>query len=585
MTVGTPRRHGRPSNEAQRHRAYAGPLTVFALGSLFLVWRSTLGFDLRDGSYVIALSQRLSRGEVPFVDEISPHILGSALMAPTTHLWGVMVGSAGIVVVARLSYTLLAVVVAVVAWRALSPSFGRTSSALAVWAAVLALPYNIQAISYNTVPQLGLMLSTAAATAAVLRFHRGWAALASVTAAGASLAYFVVLPAAVALLLGAIQAQVLLRPTGVRRWSPVITAYLIAPGMLVGLMFLVWVTFVPGWAAVWDAFQAQSGRPGGIGFAPFYWHFIAGAKLLPIALMLALAGTFFRRPVWLRPFLLAAAGVALAMWAGEHGPPEIEPSQGRYAGALALVVVAVMGFPLMAWLWWRGSDAGLRVLSIIALPSGLLGMLITSAVTMSGAAYGAYAVPLGGLVLLTCLLTINASRALRASLSVSLLPAVVLNLAFAASLVAVIFNEGAFVHLDRRITEGPGAGLLVGEANDRNYQAVAALMQECPETASGFLSVWVPGAYLWWDRENSAPQYWLGPVETKAGYDYITQSGLRFDCVLAPSSLEGPDIPAGLRRELDSEYEPVTVRTLTGVAGDAAAQFSLFVRRGMADGT
>src|SRR5690606_38179011 len=136
----------------------------------------------------------------------------------------------------------------------------------------------------------------------------------------------------VLVLLGVIVAQVLFRPIGRWKVDSVFAVWVLLPGFIVGMAFLAWVTVVPGWTAVLSAYDVQSGVPGGIGLAAFYWHFVAGAKLLPIALMLSIGAILLRVTGASRPVLFTGSALALALWAGEHGPPGIEPTEGRYAG-------------------------------------------------------------------------------------------------------------------------------------------------------------------------------------------------------------------------------------------------------------
>lgn len=558
-----------------RLRQHRGAVGVALFGLVFLAWRATLGFDLRDGSYVVALGQRLARGEVPFVDELSPIIFGSVLLAPVIVLWEAIAGTDGVVLVARLAYVAMAAAVGWVSWRALAPFFGSTLSALAVLAGVLALPYNLQVLSYNTTPQLLLLLASAAGLAAVLGGSGRWGAVASTAAAVASVAHVGVLPGAMLLLLSILWARSRFGPTE-RATSARFVGCVLLPGFVVGCAFVAWIALVPGWEAVQVAVGVQADRPSGIALEAFYWHFLAGAKLLPV--FAALVGLGFLSRGRLRALLLGLSALSLTGWAGAFGPPEIEPSEGRYAGAVALVIVVTFLVPLVIWAVRAGERAFLA-LTAVAVPSALVGAVMTSAMTMSGAAYGAYAVPMAGVMALVVLGVGQASTHSRPVSGWGLVPAVGLNAALAASLLAVVFNEGAFIHARHRVPDGPAAGLLVGEASMHNHRAVSGLVDACPEGSTTFLSLWVPGAYLWWGQEGGAAQYWLGPVEDDDGYRYMARSGAVFDCILGPLEPGSEGLPAGLQALLDEQYLLVHERELHGVVGSEMSTFGLWVRR------
>ncbi|MGD8200634.1 hypothetical protein ACQE98_08230 [Ornithinimicrobium sp. W1679] len=459
----------------------------------------------------------------------------------------------------------------------IAPIFGSTPSALAVVAAVLSLPYNLQVVSYNTTPQLLLMVATAAGVPAVLRSSVGWAAVCSAAAATAAVSYVVILPSAGLILLAAAAAHVALLPSPGRKVDPRFAVALLAPGTLVGLAFLAWVSAVPGWMGVLQAFQAQSGRSGGGPIQDFYLHFVSGAKVLPLVVVVSVAALFAPlRDRW-RSALLTGAAAGLGLWGGEHGRPGIEPTDGRYAGALALAIVVTLGVPLFTWLMVKGRCRAHMTLGVLALPAAAVGVWTTSSITKSGPALGAYAVPLGGVVILVVLTLVLAAGEADKNRAVSLAPAVGVNAALVASLVAIVFSEGPLPHLDRRITEGPGLGLLVGNKAYQDYEALSGLMGSCPEGSRGFLSAWVPAAYLWWPDVGGGPQYWMGPDETTAAYSYIQDQGYEYECVLAPAGPDLRDLPPAFQDLLVSDYVVVEEARLTISGDDVPTSFAMYV--------
>ncbi|KRE37627.1 hypothetical protein ASG73_08185 [Janibacter sp. Soil728] len=547
-------------------------MSVFLVVGSFLTWRSTLGFDLRDSAYVTAIAQRMARGETPFVDELNPHSFGSLPAVPSLWLWHHIVGTSGVVLLGRLTFVVLVGLASVVAWRALSPHAGRTISAVAIATAVLALPYNQLVVSYNTTPQLALMVASCAGVAAVARGSRGWAAACGTSAMVASIGYFAVLPAAMVLIGSTLVGRALWvhgRPE--RAW----VFSLLGSGLLVGLVFLGWLTLVPGWGAVRDSLALLDSGAGdrGIGVEPFYWHFVAGARLLPLALLVATMSVAIRWPRGVREVLLGGAVALLALWGGEWGPPGQEPTAGKYAGAVALALLVVLAPAMTIWLG-RRRDRLLLLVVLIALPAAVVGFIATSAVTLSGAAYGAYAVPLSGMIVLIVLVlnaVVTDGGAPRWTQPIVFLPAV----AMVASLLSVVFNEGPVVTTTTRLAEGPGAGLSVGVDSGSDYAAVARLVAACTDPGGGLWAPGVPGAYLWVDRSAGVPQYWLSPHEFTSGLRVLGAVGTDPACVLAPSDTSPGGQGEPLARWLDDGYERRTSERLRTV-GEDGTRYALF---------
>ena len=108
-----------------------------------------------------------------FADEETSQALGFLPAAAFARLWTALFGTAGIVLALRLFYVALATSVGYVIYRALRPSFGAWVSALAAWLPLLAPPYNIFGVSYNTMAILGFSAAAALGLAAVRDTDRG----------------------------------------------------------------------------------------------------------------------------------------------------------------------------------------------------------------------------------------------------------------------------------------------------------------------------------------------------------------------------------------------------------------------------
>ncbi len=552
-------------------------LAIFVLGVAFLAWRATLGFDLRDGSYLVALAQRSARGEIVFRDELAPHILGSLGAAPILWVWQGVFGVDGVVLVARLTYVVYATVAAYVAWRAMRSVVHATTAAVGVTVAVLCIPYNIEVLSYNSAPQLLLLVSYAAGCAAVMHNSKSWAGTCSASAALAAVTYFAMLPAAVTLVGCVVLARLMLPPR--QRSVVTLIKWMVLPGVIVGLLFVAWLIAIPEWTAVTDAWttleDSAFGRRG-IPADAFYYHFVHGAKLLPLALIAALISALPFVGRYLRVLLQAGALGLLILWGGEFGPPGVEPQGGRYAGAVALAALVVFAVPVLTWLM-RLREPRMLAVALILVPPSVVGFLTTAMVTMSGAAYGAYALAFSGPLLLLVISIMTQAGETRYRPIVALTGLLLIG-TMVASLLAVIFNEGPFVHLRHRGTDGPTAGLLMGDGSSGDAAAVSRLLGHCPVG-----EVWapgLPGAYVWVNEDSRVPQYWLATFQLEPGFDAFQRSGSAPDCVLAPVDTSGETLPRAMRAWLDSNFEVQDRAAIDETdTAEGPVEYGVYVRR------
>jgi hypothetical protein len=144
--------------------------------AIFACWWSTVGADLSDDGHNIALAWRMSLGDAPFVDEMNPQATGVTFWLCRLRGYGRNCSASPDWCWRRgSSSSQWPSGVGFLAYRALRTALRPVTAAIAVAAPLMALPYHLGQISYNTMPILGLVLGTAAGFAAILRRDRRWA--------------------------------------------------------------------------------------------------------------------------------------------------------------------------------------------------------------------------------------------------------------------------------------------------------------------------------------------------------------------------------------------------------------------------
>ena len=120
---------------------------IIILAAALLLYRSFLGFDQTDESYYYALAKRLCQGDRPFVDEWYPSQFSSVLLKPFYKIYTFFVpDGTGIILAGRITYLVLAVLVAVFIFRNI-----HKNRKVALVAALLYLFYarqNVMGLSY-----------------------------------------------------------------------------------------------------------------------------------------------------------------------------------------------------------------------------------------------------------------------------------------------------------------------------------------------------------------------------------------------------------------------------------------------------
>jgi len=169
-----------------------GQRTIAAVGVLLLAvcaYRASLGISFVDDAHYAALTLRLAEGARPFADEMTTQVLGFLLAVPFAKAWTALFGMQGVVLALRLFYVALSALVSYAVYRLLRPSFGPVPAALAAVVPLLAPPFNILSVSYNTAAMLGLVLSVALCLASIRDDSPWLAAAAGASAALAAISY------------------------------------------------------------------------------------------------------------------------------------------------------------------------------------------------------------------------------------------------------------------------------------------------------------------------------------------------------------------------------------------------------------
>lgn len=145
--------------------------TAVALAAAVLLglvaYRTSLGVSFVDDSYYVVLPLRIAYGARPFVDEMSLQSLGFLLAVPFVRAWTWLFGMTGLVLASRLFYVALAAGAGFTVYRLLRPSFRPAVAGLAAAVPLLAPPFNLVALSYNTIAALCSILAVALAFSAL----------------------------------------------------------------------------------------------------------------------------------------------------------------------------------------------------------------------------------------------------------------------------------------------------------------------------------------------------------------------------------------------------------------------------------
>ncbi len=570
-----------PSGLADTGRRRRLVTRALLLGGLLAAgsWRATIGLDLGDGSHVVGLGMRLAQGDLPLADEMNLQALGSLPAAPFVWLWLNLVGNEGVILASRVSFVVLTALAGWVAWLALRPMVGPAVAGGAVVAAVIPAPYNLTTISYNTSPNLLLLVAASAGARAAQATDGRWAAGAGVAAVLAVLCNPVMAPAAgltlVLVVLLSRRRQVLVGCSlGVAASAALVATWLIV---------VVGVEHVRSTLDFTAAYQAQ--RISHSTRLHNAWEFYAttfSSTPVRIAVALAVLASLPPLPIRLRALLVAVVPLVLAPAAVREIPEGAQsevPMTGMTSGVLALVLIGVLLLPATVWaLQMRGprrpasgadgSDrvdrmdeedrvepgmdrgtstahaapaasfrpAGLGALLVVAvLPMAVQAPLISS-LTSSSPPWGAVA---GATAPALCaVLVATGSLARTASAGWWVVAAVTSTAVLFATHTIQPFRDPAPWRLSDRVDSGAATGILTSDIMHRSTQRLEEAVASCQRDGDGLLAYGVPAAFAFADGPMDTNILWLGAFRgaNQAAVDWIERTGREPTCIALSTS-------------------------------------------------
>lgn len=491
-----------------------GALAIAAAVGVLVVMASRLhyGVDFKDEAYYAAVSYRFVLGDRPFVDEMNFLQLPAMLTFPLVKAYVAATGgTSGLILFMREMWLLFAVVLAAAGFALLRTLMRWEAALIASLLPLVAVPFNIPSLSYNSMSAgllaLGMVVG---AWAAVHGRSRRW-----LLAAGLlhGLAVFAYPTLAVAVFAYAAALGVLYR----RRAAKALVAYLggaAAAGAVLAAIVL--AAGVPNALRDWHYMTSLAGYAGG------------GAKIVAIGQH---AGTFFaRQPLFLAALVL---GVVLFLTLGERG---------RWALLLPVVaVVTVQGLGL-AWdlsmyaitlyglvgvalgVALRGRPVAQRLYVWGVLPALFAGCVTayTSTNGFTNAAVGFYPALFATSGVLALVLPPSAEA--RRDLAKALVPWA-LAFVFAATVFQLarfqrnaVYHDVAPKYLQFQISAGPFAGLnttYAGAAFDAQLRQDVARYVRPGQTVLFFDDF--PAGYLYSKARPAANALWLSDSDNRFG--------------------------------------------------------------------
>ena len=513
-------------------RLLLGASVIFLVG--LAVWRATLGLSFFDDGHYAAIPYYFAQGGVPLASDMTIQSLGFLASAPIAFLWSAIFGTTGLVLALRIFYIALAVAGGVVIFRALRPSVGDVPALVAAVAPLLAPPYNIIGVSYNTVGVLAYAVALALAHSA-LRDRDGRAAVWS----GAALALGAVSypPLAVGGLLFVACFAILAHN---RRLS----LSLLGGGAAVVAIFGAWVVLVPGLAAARRALDYSSSMWGQMA-APLtrlesYLRRLRSAftlrSLAPMWL-LAVTAALPRIPPRVRAAALALVPLAAAapglraLYLGND-----QNFFGSRGSALLILVTAALAVPVVAWAL-RAKHRPLLQLLALSASMSVANYLIVATSTNSGFEWGiAFTglAPLAATLLCGWALAARDMRAPWATRAAAMaLVGVLIVMLFART-----FKDANPLDLHERIRHGAAAGVVTTEARARAIAADEAIGSRWVAEDDGVLVIASPLSYLLVGGRARTNAIWLniGPSD-QAAVDYFERTGKRPDVIFVALSV------------------------------------------------
>lgn len=497
----------RPTGPEASQRRVDRPWPIVAVAVVVVVlaaWRTTLGMSFLDDGYYAAGALRLASGAHLFVDEMFVQSLGFLAVVPFAQLWVWLFGLTGVVAAMRVFYVVLAAVAGTGIYRLLRHSFGRWASLLAVAAPLLAPPYNLLAVSYDTSGALGMILGCVLVFAAIRDSNRRYATAAGAAAAFGALSYPPLAVAAIALLV----------TLAIRGRDRRLTGAMVLGAAAVVGTFAVWLFATTSLSEIGTAYSfivgtwvRSSGPQHGTRILLSLRQFIHAMSarwivplwvwFAPAAIASYLAGRDARIVNHLRTRAIAITLIpvsllvpTVAYWlALGHRTISLETVGGNFLIAFAVF----SAWPMFEKL--RRTKSDLRDLTLIALPASLVGFLIVVLSSASPLMWGSYVVGLGPLIVAVLVWWatevdegFGSAKAALAVLAV-LLVTLVLLFGYAFK------SDRGPLGVRNTISSGAYAGITVGHRRAAQIEDLARVGKRWVTPTTTVAVVALPGAY------------------------------------------------------------------------------------------
>lgn len=525
-----------PAHRTPRERLTTGALGVLLVA--FGAWRAVWGIDFGDGAHAVALALRVADGDVPFRDEMNLQVLGALPAVPVLWLWSTLVGNEGIVLVARLWYVCLAAGVAALVYRVLRDRLGSGGALTVAVAAVVAAPYNLLYVSYNTVPTLALVV--AVVVGAVVVDRRDGVAPRGAFVAGAAAAVAVVAHPATG-----VGVLALVVAWGLCWRSPRVLAAAALGAAVPVVALAVWVLLVPGPESLVETVRYtlsyQELRPGtgtrllrqvlAHGELLSRWAYVPAALLAVVA---TLSSVPRRVRGWLLVLLPPAAVLPSLPLLLEDGPVRVGAASGTVALVLCLALALPVGLRVL-----RSGPTWLRHLLGPSAALAVVGTPVMAATTTAGPRWGVMVATVAPLLaaLVAGLLWVLIEDLPPRSLPDRLAPrtvSVLLVLLLLGTHSLLSFRNGPFWTLTEQIAAGPHAGLRTDRCYAEADRRLAAVVGRWVDPDGSLLSLGAPAAYLYTGARMDTNIVWLadfGPANRET-VDWMERTGRFPDVVL-----------------------------------------------------
>jgi hypothetical protein len=508
---------------------------VAALVTAFVAWRATLGVSGFDDSYYVAIALRLAGGARPLADEWTLQVLGALPTVPFVLAWKALFGTAWLAFALRMLCVATAWGVWYACYRALRPTFGATFSAMSAALPLLAPPFSIFMLSYNTVSMFGLVLGCVLSFAALRDRRMGTAVAASVACGFAGAAYPpLALPAGMLMLLASFLAWRLGAPRLILGiWLPALlmagaaVAWLLSSAtpheIKIALRYSreTWADIIKPWArraAIWRVREAFTIK--------WVW---------PLWLTVTLASVPWRDR---RIGAIAAAAAPLA--ALLPGVVAIVRDRNDILGwspsAYLFYVIVATSVVALAWVV-RERDAQVGVLLGLAAPAALVGVPLVYWSTSAGIFW---AIPIVAAATIGVGSVLGWLRLVETAgvrwLPVTAWAALLLGLVALLSLHT--FKDGRPFELNARIPSGPLAGLATTAANRDWILGMQAMGARLVDPDDRVFVVGRPIGYLLLGGRMYTNAVWLnlGKTDTYAP-GYFDKQGVYPDHIFIASSV------------------------------------------------